>query len=389
MPQIVCPNCGITINLENRKNVDYDRILYAIQKKPKTFTELLKLTGLPRKTLSLRLRDLCCSGIIVKDNGYRLNGNSMLDESKMLASFNQPFDMNWKKFVRLFTLLFIISISTGSIVSALVIKPKSIPLLAPVASFTISPDPPYYAGRMNILTFNASSSHDSDNNIVSYRWRFIKIQGQGGSSTWNAEGIITTQIFVEQGNYVVELTVMDESGLSKSSRSVVSILPTPCQKVYVDPPEITGLTIGEIFTVSINIRDVKDLFAWQFGLTFNPNVLECLTVDIPTYDEDGNTVKGTSAFEEGPFLKMGGQTILVAPSPLYVEEGAIPYHGCSLFPKDAPVTPVSGSGTLAYITFKVIGQGCSELHLTDVMLLNQDVLEIPILKIEDGYFQSP
>lgn len=71
-PQITCPHCGSTINLENRKEVDFEKIMYALNSSPKSFTELLEITSLPRKTLSLRLKDLCNSGSIVKDGGYRL-----------------------------------------------------------------------------------------------------------------------------------------------------------------------------------------------------------------------------------------------------------------------------------------------------------------------------
>jgi len=54
-------------------------ILSGMQKSSKTFTDLLKITGLPRKTLSMRLTALCDSGVIVKDGGYRLNGSSRVE----------------------------------------------------------------------------------------------------------------------------------------------------------------------------------------------------------------------------------------------------------------------------------------------------------------------
>jgi hypothetical protein len=77
MPQITCPNCGLTINLENRKEIDIDLIKAATRKEPKTFTELMHITRLPRKTLSLRLKALCGTGALVKEAGtYQLNGAS-------------------------------------------------------------------------------------------------------------------------------------------------------------------------------------------------------------------------------------------------------------------------------------------------------------------------
>jgi len=75
MPQVRCPVCGTNINLESRRETDFRMIVSLLEKKPKTFTELLRATKLPRKTLSLRLKELCEAGIVVKNGGYQLNGS--------------------------------------------------------------------------------------------------------------------------------------------------------------------------------------------------------------------------------------------------------------------------------------------------------------------------
>lgn len=72
MPRIRCPNCGVSINLENRKETDFDLIVGSLKNGSKTFTELLRTTRLPRKTLNMRLKNLMSSEIIVKDGGYHL-----------------------------------------------------------------------------------------------------------------------------------------------------------------------------------------------------------------------------------------------------------------------------------------------------------------------------
>jgi hypothetical protein len=293
---------------------------------------------------------------------------------------------NWKKFARIVTLMFIVSMGVSSLASALITttKVEVPPSLPPVAAFTISPGPPYYVGWGNALTFNASASYDPDGNITSFKWSFFLLQGNVQSSTkevGSSEGMTVTHVFDEAGKYEVLSTVTDNEGKSASELSSVIILPAPCSKVYVNTSNVQDVAVGDFFTVSVAIQNVTDLFAWQVGMTFNPNVLECVTVDITTYDEEGNVVLGKSAFKEGPFLKQGGKTIFVAPPTLYDGEGVVIRHGCSLFPEDAPITPVSGSGTLAYITFKVIGKGDFALHLTDVMLLNPNALEIPVLSI--------
>jgi len=78
MPQIRCPNCGLTISLENRKETDEGIITNAVQGRERTFTDLLHMTKLPRKTLSLRLKEMCENGLIIKEDGfYKSSGFSV------------------------------------------------------------------------------------------------------------------------------------------------------------------------------------------------------------------------------------------------------------------------------------------------------------------------
>jgi len=78
----MCTNCGTTINLENRREIDFDLIKNAAKKKPLTFTQLLHVTRLSRKTLSLRLKELCSNGTLVKNEGfYELNGASTFENN--------------------------------------------------------------------------------------------------------------------------------------------------------------------------------------------------------------------------------------------------------------------------------------------------------------------
>jgi len=79
VPGVTCPNCGLTINLENRREIDYDLIMDATRKSA-TFTELLHATKLSRKTLSIRLKELCRNGAIVKSEGvYKLGDSSQFE----------------------------------------------------------------------------------------------------------------------------------------------------------------------------------------------------------------------------------------------------------------------------------------------------------------------
>lgn len=383
MARVMCPTCGTTINLENRRKIDFSLILNALRKRPKTFTNLLHLTKLPRKTLSLRLKALCNSEVISKRDGhYRLNDNSALKSLKLESTFGRR-DKDLKKVIEAICLGFIVCLFTASLASALIptIDNELVPL-PPITSFTISPDSPYYVGWGENLKFDASLSYDIDGNITTYDWAF--------GDNFLGNGVITTHRYKSPGKYRVELTVTDDTGMTNKASRVITVMPTPCMKVYVDTPNVTDLTVGDIFTVNIAISNVTNLRAWQLGLTFNPDVLECMPVEISIPSNNTSVIQRMSAFQEGPFLKQGGETLFVSPKPVYEKEGVIRLHGCCIFDRTTGnSTSVSGSGTLTSITFKIISLGTSILHITNVKLLDNDVRKIPILSVEDGYFQLP
>lgn len=73
--------------------------------------------------------------------------------------------------------------------------------LAPQASFTATPN----AGSAPLsVSFDASSSNDSDGTVVSYAWNF----GDGSTAT----GVATPHMFTNPGNYSVSLKVTDNAG---------------------------------------------------------------------------------------------------------------------------------------------------------------------------------
>jgi len=130
--------------------------------------------------------------------------------------------------------------------------------------------------------------------------------------------------------------------------------------VFVDPPTIKGKVIGENVTVSISVSNATDLYGWQAGVTFNPDVLNC------------------TGYYEGEFLERGADPELGTiwcnqTPPWHNTEGIVYFHGCCLL---GQMPGVSGSGQLGYLTFEVIGTGVSDLHLTDVILVDSNTEDI-------------
>lgn len=387
-PQIRCPNCGTTINLENRKNIDFNMILKALREKRRSFTDLLHITHLPRKTLSLRLKALIRSKAVLKNEGYSLNKSFSYDEWVNKIALNHSVNLkdtafNLRKKLLMVLLVLIIGVPVAARVSAMIFGPPThIPIPEPIASFNVSPQPPYYLNwmQLNTLNFDASSSKIHGGLTAEYKWDF----GDGKRSRGN----VVTHTYEAAGNFIVKLEIIDEEGKRDSVERQITILPTPTAMVNIVPQTISGISVGETFTIKIVASNVQNLWAWQTRMTFNPKVLQCITFDIimPGPEEP---VLATSALEEGPFLAEAGQTVFVAQTPPVDNyAGTIGYHGCSLLNSDK-VTPVSGNGTLAYVTFKVIGNGTSEINLEDTVLLDSCIEKIVIISITNSYFWVP
>jgi len=57
-------------------------ITNAVKRDARTFTQLLRITELPRKTLNIRLKELCNNGILTnKEGAYKFNGSSGHEKS--------------------------------------------------------------------------------------------------------------------------------------------------------------------------------------------------------------------------------------------------------------------------------------------------------------------
>ena len=143
-------------------------------------------------------------------------------------------------------------------------------------------------------------------------------------------------------------------------KAIVTVGPTSSTvTIFVNPPTITA-SVGQNFTININISDVVDLYGWEFKLRWNNTLLDALNVT------------------EGSFLKGGGNTFFAYK--INNTEGYV-LVDCTLL---GDVPGVDGNGTLATVKFYVGGKGESILDLYDTTLVSS--LEQPITHIAiDGY----
>jgi hypothetical protein len=134
---------------------------------------------------------------------------------------------------------------------------------------------------------------------------------------------------------------------------------SPQTTVYVAPSTMT-VTVGQTFSVNVEISDVVDLYGWEFTLKWDPTFLDVLNVT------------------EGGFLKSGGDTFFW---PIMNNTGGYILVDCTL---TGNISGVNGSGTLTIVEFKVKSAGQSILDLYDTKLVNS--LEQSIAHISnDGY----
>jgi len=135
----------MTINLENRKEIDFSLITSATKKQSRTFTELLRVTKLSRKTLSFRLKELCAAGVIVKKEGvYEVNGASQFagEAGKPIEKFSKMFhDRRLKTGLMFIALLLSFSVS-GYVLAMFFIPQESEPPQKPliIGDFKVSLD---------------------------------------------------------------------------------------------------------------------------------------------------------------------------------------------------------------------------------------------------------
>jgi hypothetical protein len=106
----------------------------------------------------------------------------------------------------------------------------------PTASFLF--DPPSPSTRMTVH-FNASSSHDTDGDQLSYLWTF----GDGSSAT----GSTPRHSYSQSGNFTVTLTVTDSgtnpAALSNTKSLTVSVQPAIVQNTFGLPFSVVGWAI--------------------------------------------------------------------------------------------------------------------------------------------------
>jgi hypothetical protein len=161
--------------------------------------------------------------------------------------------------------------------------------------------------------------------------------------------------------------------------SIVTAPPTT-PTVTIDPI-ITwdpAMEIGTMFSIDICVDYVENLWAYQFWLMFDPDVINGVSV------------------ENGPFLGRDTNPMIhpvqVAPGPGFDNEaGELKLFGAFIVFSVNPPSDMylaDGGGVLATVTFIKVGDGCTKIELgIDTMLSDKYADEITST-LADGYFSN-
>ena len=137
--------------------------------------------------------------------------------------------------------------------------------------------------------------------------------------------------------------LLSASGIA--SAQVVSVTSSPSPAV-----------VGTPLALNVLIAGVTDLFAYQFSLAFNPLVLQ------------------VSGATEGAFLPTAGATIFGGGT-VNNTLGTLTLAFGTL---TGPVPGATGNGVLANLSFNVISAGSSALAFSDVLLLDSNLVTLPV-----------
>jgi hypothetical protein len=212
-------------------------------------------------------------------------------------------------------------------------------------------------GAMNETNFNVTVYYDAAVIETKTVQDLAAGAGKNLTFTWNTTGV-TEEVYnttFKQKTYFIDATASTVPGETDTedntlrSNSTVKII---SQYIAVVPESIvdTTLTPDKNFTVSIYTDyNGTDIWGWQFSLTYNPNVLE--GVSVTNGDLITEAKHDSAEFTLGTFDNTLGRSSLTVAYFFYM-------------PPDEPYV-TSGPGILANITFTVVGTGDSDITLVE------------------------
>jgi hypothetical protein len=160
-----------------------------------------------------------------------------------------------------------------------------------------------------------------------------------------------------------------------STAGVVLLAPAICAATTIQiSPSPKTVTVGDTFTVDVDIADATNLYAFQLGLTFNPAVLQLVS------DTEGALLPsgGTTANQASPvppvFPDLGGTIDNIGGSLTGAFDSLV-----------GNIPGVTGAGTLGVLQFSALASGNSAISL---ILINDATLLFTLSPANVACFQT-
>lgn len=122
-------------------------------------------------------------------------------------------------------------------------------------------------------------------------------------------------------------------------------------------PQEIGVNVGDTFFVSVFAKNVTNMYGWQVILFFDPTIVECLNVSVPSQQVFSDRYPVSQAL-----IDFNGTEFTRRPLQHIQNDEGYVLAGDSLLGRNQ--TTFYGSGFLCQATFKALSSGSSNLALS-------------------------
>lgn len=146
------------------------------------------------------------------------------------------------------------------------------------------------------------------------------------------------------------------TGPTQLTSKTVDELAIDPNMAFVMLPQDVRVEVGDTFVITVGVRNVTDMYAWQVYLHFDPTMLEAVGVSLPS-----NHVFSSSVTVSGALPDYDRKEFPKGPLQEVRNDRGWVLAGDSLLGASQPT--FSGSGVLCQVEFKAISPGSTALAL--------------------------
>ena len=229
---------------------------------------------------------------------------------------------------------------------------------APEYDNPIIPDDPSYEPPQTTILSGPVDGAVVDSHAVTFTWAgnqnsmtFSYSLNEGAWSDWGTDTAATFQ-YLDEGAYLFEVQGQYASGMIEDTVAArgftIDDIHGPALWLY---PRYQQVDVGSEFSVEVMLEEVENVFAVKAVLGFDPSKLQVSNIEVY---EDSRSL-----------LKANGGTVISFSS----YDNALGLVTCEVATATGDPPGVSGTGTIARVTFTAVGRGSSLISFTPASAL--------------------